>query len=124
MEEKEEKKEKKEKNETAKTHHDNREKNFSVSFTAEEYELFKKNVKQSGMKKTDYARMMLTQGQVIQRLDDEDRKQINQLSKIGKDLHRLLGAAYKEGLEKHVKWLGKIELDYKNNFENIKKIME
>lgn len=120
----EEKEEKKENIETAKNHHDNREKNFSVSFTAEEYELFKNNVKQSGMKKTDYARMMLTQGQVIQRLDDEDRKQINQLSKIGKDLHRLLGAAYKEGLEKHVKWLGKIELDYKNNFENIKKIME
>lgn len=107
-----------------KSHHDYRTKNFSVSFTDEENELFKKNVKQSGMKKTDYARMMLTEGQVIQRLDEEDRKAINQLSKVGKDLHRLLGAAYKDGLEKHVKWLGEIELNYKEKFANIKKVLE
>ena len=116
--------EKKENIEIAKTHHDYREKNFSVSFTAEEYELFTKNVEQSGMKKTDFARMMLTQGQVIQRLNDEDKKRINQLSKIGKDLHRLIGAAYKEGLEKHVKWLGEIELDYKTKLANIKQILD
>ena len=67
---------------------------------------------------------MLTRGMVVQRINDEDRKAINQLSKLGMELNRLLGAAYKSGLENHVKWLGKIEFEFNDFFANIKRNLE
>jgi len=106
------------------THHDYRTHNVSVSLSEEEYKIYLENVKNSGKKKTDFCRQLLTEMRATQRINPEDAKKINQLSKLGLDIHRLLGAAYKEGLTAHVKWLGQIELQFKELYQSINTLVD
>ena len=109
-----------EETEAVKKHHDYRTHNILVSLSDEEFEKFSHLLEESGLRKTAFVRKMLTEGKVISPLSAEEKTTINQLSKTARDLHRLLGAAYKEGLEKHVKWMNKIAIEFEQELQNIK----
>lgn len=102
-------------------HNDYRTHNVSISLSEDEYKTYMNLVESSGLRKTTFGRLALTGSPIVSPLSPEDKKTINQLSKMARDINRLLGAAYKEGLTNHIKWLSKIECDFNNLYDDIRK---
>lgn len=103
------------------SHNDNRIHNVSVSLSDAEFKKYEQIQRQSGLKKTSFMRHMLTEGEVVSPLSIEEKTAINQMSKTARDLHRLLGTVYKEGLSNHVKWMEKIACEFETILQNLKK---
>ena len=103
-----------------KKHHDYRTHNILVSLSDEEFKKFSRLLEESGLRKTAFVRKMLTEGTVVSPLSAEEKTTINQMSKTARDLHRLLGTAYKEGLANHVKWMNKIAIEFEQELQKIK----
>ncbi len=103
------------------SHNDNRIHNVSVSLSDEEFKKYEQLQRQSGLKKTSFLRQMLTEGEVVSPLSIEEKTAINQMSKTARNLHRLLGTVYKEGLSNHVKWMEKIAYEFEAVLQSIKK---
>lgn len=102
------------------SHHDLRNHNISISLSDKEYEKFVALHEESGLRKSAFVRQMLTEGSVTSPLKKEEQEAINQLSKTARDLHRLLGAIYKENLTNHIKWAEKTLYDFEETFKALK----
>ena len=71
-------------------HHDNRKRNWNVSLSEEEYVLVEKKWKQSGLKKSEYARKALSKAQILSRVEPEDRRQVSRLNRMHDQINELL----------------------------------
>lgn len=71
-------------------HHDNRKRNWNVSLSEEEYVLVEKKWKQSGLKKSEYARKALSKAQILSRVEPEDRRQVSRLNRMHDQVNELL----------------------------------
>lgn len=71
-------------------HHDNRKRNWNVSLSEEEYVLVEKKWKQSGLKKSEYARKALSKAPILSRVEPEDRRQVSRLNRMHDQVNELL----------------------------------
>lgn len=71
-------------------HHDYRKRNWNVSLSEEEYALVEKKWKQSGLKKSEFARKALIKAQILSRVDPEDRRQVSRLNRMHDQVNEIL----------------------------------
>lgn len=98
---------------------------ISTRFTSEESELILKQAKETGVKLSQFVRMMILKGKVVQRLSPQDADTLRKLSGMGNNLNQLAHKANAAGfltVEKEVKsikikivgLINKLSDDWKN----------
>ena len=73
---------------------------MAVRLTASERFIIKQKAERAGMTLTAYLRHMAIHGKIIDRLNEEDRKNIRQLIQMNNEIHELVVLAEKEGMVK------------------------
>ncbi len=81
-------------------HHDYRTKTWHVSMTEEEEAMAEERRAQTGLSKAEFGRQALTTGNVISRVNTEDRKLLADLSHMRADINRLVLICEKNGTDK------------------------
>jgi hypothetical protein len=69
-----------------------------VRFSQTEYFIAKEKAAKAGMRYTEYIRHMAIHGQVIARLNNEERGNVRQLSGMANNFNQMVKIAYKEGM--------------------------
>ena len=83
-------------------HHDYREITWHISMTKEEAAMAEKRRAQTGLTKAEFGRQALTTGNVISRINKEDRKLLADLAHMSANLNRLVLICEKNGTEKAI----------------------
>lgn len=78
-------------------HHDYREITWHISMTEEEAVMAEERRAQTGLSKAEFGRQALTTGNVISRINKEDRKLLADLSHMRADINRLVIICEKNG---------------------------
>ncbi len=69
-----------------------------VRFTKSEYFIVKHKAEKAGLKISDYIRRMSVNGQVMQRLNEEERQFVRQLIGLSNNLNQLTKKAHQAGI--------------------------
>jgi len=89
----------------------------AIRFSKAEYFIIRQKAKDAGLKASVYIREIAISGQVLKRLNDEERQFVRQLIGMSNNLNQLTKNSYKEGMLKTMLHFEK----YRNEFDMLLK---